>query len=52
VHLTLPGQDASEEAGLARLAVLQANPDRAVRAAAYRAEGELLETTPSPSPPP
>jgi pepF/M3 family oligoendopeptidase len=44
VLLTLPGQDAGEEAGLARLAVLQANPDRAVRAAAYRAEGELLET--------
>jgi len=44
VRLTLPGQEAAEEAGLARLAVLQANPDRAVRAAAYRAEGELLAT--------
>ena len=44
VTLTLPGATAPEEAGLARLAVLQGEGDRAVRAAAYRAEAELLET--------
>ncbi|MBW6454325.1 MAG: M3 family oligoendopeptidase [Trueperaceae bacterium] len=44
VTLTLPGADAPEEAGLARLTVLQGDPDRAVREAAYRAEGALLET--------
>jgi oligoendopeptidase F len=44
VQLTLPGADAPEEVGLARLAVLQGEPDRAVREAAYRAEGALLET--------
>lgn len=43
VPLQLPGADAPEMAGLARLFVLQSDPDRAVRVAAYRAELELLE---------
>ncbi len=43
VPLQLPGADAPEMAGLARLFVLQSDPDRAVREAAYRAELELLE---------
>ena len=39
----LPGRDASESLGVAALVNLQADPDRAVRAAAYDAEVELLE---------
>ena len=44
VRIALPGAEAPEEAGLARLRVLQAHAEREVRAAAYRAELELLET--------
>jgi len=44
VRIALPGGGEPEEAGLARLRVLQAHADRGVREAAYRAELELLET--------
>ncbi|MDF1523372.1 MAG: M3 family oligoendopeptidase [Trueperaceae bacterium] len=43
VALTLPGAAEPERAGLARLFVLQGDPDRATREAAYRAELELLD---------
>ncbi len=43
VLVQLPGAAAPESAGLARLFVLQSDPDRAVREAAYRAELELLD---------
>ena len=42
--VALPGDVAPVEAGLARLRVLQADPQRPVRAAAYRAELALLDT--------
>ena len=44
VRFVPPNGGEPEEAGLARLRVLQAHADRGVREAAYRAELELLET--------
>jgi pepF/M3 family oligoendopeptidase len=43
IEVALPGSEAPEEAGLARLRVLQGDPDRGVREAAFRAELALLE---------
>jgi pepF/M3 family oligoendopeptidase len=43
VPVRLPGTEAPEVAGLARLFVLQGDADRAVREVAYRAELELLD---------
>ncbi len=44
VPFTPPGADEPEPTGLARLRVLQAHADRAVRARAYHAELDLLDT--------
>jgi oligoendopeptidase F len=44
VAVPVPGAAAPVEAGLARLRVLQADPQRSVREAAYRAELTLLDT--------
>jgi pepF/M3 family oligoendopeptidase len=43
VPVRMPGTEAPEVAGLARLFVLQGDADRAVREVAYRAELELLD---------
>jgi oligoendopeptidase F len=44
VPFTPPGSDEPEPTGLARLRVLQAHADRAVRGRAYHAELDLLDT--------